>query len=65
MKLGRLRRDDSSHWYLVPEDQVEDFDQMLDALDEYDAESCYDFDIRFGGFRLAGGPEDLKVLMEQ
>ena len=66
-KTGKLRRDDSSHWYLVPDERLEEFDATMEQLEgkEYmDAPDAFDaFISEFDDYRLDGGPYDLKVLM--
>lgn len=70
MKFRRLRRDESLHWYLVPEDVVADFDRDALTIEEAEPDSdeesilhC-DFDEAYGKYRLDGGPEDLRVVIE-
>jgi hypothetical protein len=70
MKTGYLRQDDSGHWYVVPEEEVEKFDATMRAVNEVPehSEAWY---IRVDGFialyeeyRLSGGYQDQKVLMD-
>ena len=66
-KTGELRQDDSSHWYLVPDDRLKDFDAAMEQIEgqEYmDAPDAFDaFISEFDDYRIDGGPYNLKVLM--
>ena len=68
--LGYIRSDDSGHRYLVPEDIVVAFDALLNQMGSVDEDSerfydlCDDFERDYGKYRLDGGVENLKVLME-
>ena len=66
MKLGQLRRDDDCHWYLVPLDEVDDFDQMsaeMEGVEYMDKPNLFDeFNNRFGDYRV-DGYADFDVLM--
>lgn len=63
-------RDESSHWYLVPEDKVERFNDLLyGEADEFDwANDKYDvigrFEEEFSHFR-SGRPSNTKVWIEK
>ena len=45
-KLGRLRQDESGHWYFIPEDKVKEFD----SFNGNDRQ----FDELFGEYMLGG-----------
>ena len=68
MKFGYLRQDPDCHWYVVPEDQIEEFDLLLEKIEgkEYlEAEDDFaEFDQKFGELRRDGGVSSYKVLME-
>lgn len=68
--LGYLRTDDDSHWYLLPENLVEDFDKNLKELEQCEEdtekweETIDNFVAEFDKYRLSGGIGYLKVLIE-
>lgn len=67
--IGYYRQDDDSHNYIIPENQIKYFDEILDRLvsgtvhgDEYyDLES--DFCNKFDRYRV-DGVNDIKIIME-
>lgn len=65
-KYGRLRTDDDGHWYLVPEELVEQFDAYLEATyaspHDYEAEAR--FIDKFDEYRTGGGIRDFRVVIE-
>ena len=70
-KYGRLRTDNCGHYYLVPEDEVIDFANFLEDVLGYDGDSSDERDdledkflARFDKYRLSGGYQDLKIVME-
>lgn len=69
MKFGKLRTDDDAHWYLVPEELVDEYDaalnRMMDIEPYTDAfeDACREFDAEYGQYRLGGSPYELKVVM--
>jgi hypothetical protein len=70
MKYGKLRQDEDSHWYLLPEEIVKNFSAMMDKIylenDWEKKDLLIDFFIEaFGQYRLLGGIQDLKVLIEK
>ena len=69
LKFGYLRQDDDSHWYLVSEDVIKNFDNILNQIEEESdfekREELIDLFIEtFDGYRLSGGCYDLKIQME-
>ncbi len=73
MKTGKLRQDDSYHWYLVPDDKIARFDEMsltLENTDEF-AEGYSDYEDefmnRYSRYRLDGDPGiyKLSVIMSE
>ena len=46
-------KDDSCHWYMVPEDLREEWDRLSDYGDDDDA--IDEFEDKFGEFRTGGG----------
>ena len=69
MKIGYLRQDESSHWYLVPEDEVKSFDRMADEACsaptwEEQEDLWIDFSRKFDKYRLGGGYTDVKCVIE-
>ena len=68
-KFGYLRQDDDDHWYLVPEDFCNNFDNMINQI--YNSDDDWDrkeylislFVEAFNKYRLSGGYRDLKILM--
>jgi hypothetical protein len=70
MRYGKLRKDDSDHWYLVPEDEIKNFQNIMDLIYlEFDWEKKEDlislFIESFDMYRLSGGVESLRVVIEK
>ena len=63
VEFGCLRRDDSCHWYLIPEKLLRHFDELNAKTDDDDA--CAEFCQLFDVFRLGGGPQDLRISMDE
>jgi hypothetical protein len=69
-KIGYLRKDDDGHWYLVPENFIHVFDSFYEAIENHDSyseewENAIDeFVSNCDEYRLSGGIDNLKVLME-
>ncbi len=68
MKFGYIRQDEDSHNYLVPENEVQDFDRLTKEMENHeDTDEWYDkvdeFNEKFAEYRI-NGIESLKVLME-
>ena len=72
-QTGKLRQDNSNHWYLIPELYYRTFDVLsvkLDKLDE-DSDEWYkvgeELEKNFGQYRLPGGlfDMDLDVIIEE
>lgn len=64
---GYLRQDDDEHWYLIPEELIENFDSLWDKmtinnLDKLDELNDL-FDECYGAYRLRGGYRDLLVVV--
>lgn len=51
-----FRRDDDSHWYMIPIENRELFSTMLDVAENDFHEA---FNSMFDRYRLGGGPESL------
>lgn len=71
MKKGKLRRDDSAHWYLIPGEKVEAFDELSEKMantnemsDKYQ-DLCDEFDVLYGEHALGGGPYELDVIIPE
>lgn len=47
-----LRKDESSHWYMVPVQLLEDFDLALEEANSSDEHD--DFEAEYGHFRIYG-----------
>ena len=71
MKIGRLRRDDSAHWYLIPIEKVVTFDKLVEKWDDLDEDSdayqdiCDEFDNVYGQYALGGGPYELSIIIPE
>jgi len=69
MRFGYLRRDDSSHWYLVPEERIEEHDKLWDSIEEleYGSEGWYaainTHEEVFGKCRI-NGVYDLRIVID-
>ena len=70
MKKGKLRQDDSCHWYFVPEKFIKAFDDLSVKLEEMDDDSdafydlCAKFDSKFGKFRI-DDPRSKTFILEE
>jgi len=71
LRLGKLRQDDSSHWYVIPEELVEEYEKISMDIDKAKdhSDEWYDlidrYDSNYGQYRLDGGIYDLKVIIEE
>jgi hypothetical protein len=70
MRLGKLRQDDSSHWYLIPSEFIQEHDQLAQDIDRAKEESgewynlIDEYDCKYSQYRLDGGLYDVNVLVE-
>lgn len=68
--IGYLHQDDDSHWYLIPKEYTKLFITQLDDIactkncDKKD-DLISEFIDNFDEYRLSGGVESLKVLIEE
>jgi hypothetical protein len=68
-KYGYLRTDGYNCWYLVPENELGDFGKAIDKIEAWSLaytweQAVNDFKEKFDKYRLSGGYQDLKILME-
>ena len=69
-KYGYVHQDDDGHWYLVPEEYAKLFIKQLDDItctkdcDKKD-DLISEFISNFDEYRLSGGVESLKIMMEE
>lgn len=69
-EYGYLKKDDDGHWYLVPEDLCEQFDQLTEAMEGMDwmevgtSDECEQFNNAFGEYMI-DGPYGLRIEMDQ
>lgn len=75
-KFGYLRQDNSSHWYLIPEENLGLFDKLnvdwasadgWESIDEWAKfeEISNRINDEFGKYRLGGGVENLRIPMKE
>lgn len=71
MKIGKLRRDMDSHWFLIPDGKVVAFDRAMEVLDntlrmsdKYD-DLIDDFCDNFQEYMLGGGIGHLDVIIPE
>lgn len=66
--IGYLRQDDDCHWYTVPYDKIEEFDNLMDKMYENarngDYETEFEFNDRFGKYTVGGSLNNIKIIME-
>ena len=68
MKFGYIRKDEDGHNYLVPEEEIKEFDALTEEteLEDYDTpewnELVHEFNNKFWKYRC-GGLGDFKVVM--
>lgn len=56
-KPSYLRQDDSCHWFLIPEELLDSFEDWVEAMD-----NCYSWNgTDYNQFRLDGGPQQLAI----
>ena len=71
MITGKLRQDDSGHWYLIPKPYIRTFDLLFTKIDKLDENSnewykaIEEVEKDFGEYRLSGGPFDFDVIIEK
>lgn len=71
MKFGYLRQDDDSHWYLIPEDKIVDFDdhvvdmEIAEKYKKHYLKLEEEFRKNYGEYRLKVCLEDLKVIIDE
>lgn len=62
--FGKLRRDESSHWYCVPLKLLEKYDALVEAMEAMDmceagtSPECGEFEALFSQYRI-DSPEDI------
>jgi hypothetical protein len=66
---GYFRQDDSDHWYLIPEELLSTFIRLRDQIDIWDIgeerdKMCDEFVRIFNKYRLSGGVESYRVVLE-
>lgn len=63
MKTGYLRCDDDGHWFLVPKEQLAEFDKQLRLVyaDYEPADVVSDFNDRFGEYRVHGSIYEIEI----
>lgn len=70
-RTGFLRQDESCHWYIVPADEIEDFDRLnkLVSEDFKDTDEWYElldeFNEKYSQYMTSGGIGNVKVLIEK
>lgn len=71
MNIGYLRQDDDGHWYLVPENEIADFEEARMWIEVATNEGWFSqsraiekFLQEFDKHRLSGGVGQLKVIIE-
>lgn len=74
-QYGFLRKDEHGRWYLIPEDEVNDFDEYMELLGKLDwdadgeweqiEEVVGDIEDDFGKYRLKTVPFDLRIEMSE
>jgi len=47
MERSTFRRDDSGHWYLIPQSFAETFDTLMDEYYDCDEEELMDLEVEF------------------
>ena len=69
MKTGEFRQDSDSHWYVIPDELLERFDELDDKTSgvEYvdDPHSFDEFERLFGKYRTGGGYTGYKVIIDE
>lgn len=71
LKFGYLRHDDSCHDYVIPEDEIKEFDALMDRFYEAPADEdewydiCDEIDNRFGKYRVDGELQDMRIVLDE
>jgi hypothetical protein len=68
IKYGYLRRDQDSHWYLIPEELIEEFDSDYDKLYEQYPEDyrklLNEWNDKWWKYAMGESPYSLKVVID-
>lgn len=71
MKIGKLRFSTEDDLYLLPEEKLEEFEEVLDRVEraEWYSDGWYDvcgeFDDKFDKYKVEGDLCNLKIIMEE
>jgi hypothetical protein len=67
MKFSYLRKDDDGHWYLVPEEDVERFDKLMEESYQVDSDSDRFYEVceLISQFPSCENIRDLKIIMNK
>lgn len=61
-------QDESSHWYLIPKDQIKEFNDLSNriiATDANDQDLIDDFEAKFGHYRTGGDLNNVQLYIEK
>ena len=69
MKIGYFRKDESLHEYIIPEDEIKRFDEIMfdleqNIFDEDYYDLCNEIDEKFGKYRVEGELYSKKIILE-
>ena len=69
MKIGYFRKDDSLHEYIITEDEIKRFDEIMFDLEQNIVEDdyydlCDEIDEKFGKYRVEGELYSKKIILE-
>lgn len=58
-------KDDSSHWYIVPNDEVDEFKSLLDKAEQGDFEAEDEFISKFSKYMTGGDLNNVQLYIKQ
>lgn len=65
----KLLQDDSSHWYIIPQEVVDDFENQMNYIYDHDDDGIEDiineFDNKFGKYRTGGDINNYQLCITQ
>lgn len=63
----QLLQDESSHWYIVPNDEADVFSEMIDKMieNDYDIDYINSFDNKFSKYRTGGSLNNYQLFLSE
>lgn len=66
MKAVKALRDDDGHWYIVPNDEANEFMKLFDDIiaNDYDCDLIDKFEEKFSKYRTGGDLNNVQLYIE-